>query len=1238
MIAIHSKVLYSYRTFENKISFKTQREISVMRKIDLKYILGLGGVTVALAAFYVFGGVGALANILNLNGAQAQTGGGLNPAPQAISCPANLTTAAPSGSTNVTTTDFGANQTLNAGNYFSTAPLTIAGTLTVNGKVAIYAPAINVTGSIVGAGTGNTGGAGAGLNQATHAGTGPGAGGGGNAANPDGAGGAGHGGNGGGANTSNGGGAGGPAYGSPADYGINQGSGGGGSNCGTGTCDGGNGGGAIALFAQNLTIPGSIRMNAADGDSVTFAPNTAAAGGGSGGGILLSGWKVNVTGILRVQGGNGGNSTASPADPTNDDAAGGGAGGRIKIFAYSNTSSVISPSTVDVRGGAAGTQDAANTPEPGELGTYAAGTCGAPAFTVTKTVDKPSLFPGELYSYTVTIHNTTDGTLTNVVATDDYDQSKILISSPGDFSANDGDKLTSTPFTLAPDATKVLQFAAQVKLPYPAATTDQDKQIGNFVSVSADNYPTQTAQVTVNVNLVSVTKSLDAVNAVTTGVQTPGSTFPMYLNVQNDGLNDLTGMTASDDLSAEFAAGRITSVSNISDGGTFDAATKKISWSGISAARGGASTRKQLSFSVHAANVFTQANNVITNKFTLTGSNLNVYDSNTVTVNIPAAPNIIAVKQAFVNNVASTGTAEPGDKLGFNIQFVNVGSLAAHNFVVSDDFLNSTVNEVLNGGGTSQKIAKDLIDLNTVQVANSGTKQTTNTITWNIGTLNPVAGPCSINGSTIQCTSGVPQNVGFSLNLKSSMPEAATYTFTNVATYTSTEVSGTTNQNQIQVAALPILSLAKCIQPGCVLGNTSTPGAQFTYTLKATNNGTAPATNVIVRDPFDGLNENYLSFISSDVNPASTNPPTWNFATLNPGQTQTINLVVKVASNFPETENQIQNSGQITSTQTAVARSNTVITTIGTAPAMVITKAVDKNIAKPGDTITYTLHVANVGTATAPSVVVKDPLTGNNRDYLTLVSTNPQASNPDPKALTWNLGSMAPGAAKDITIVAKIASVMPQGQTTIIDTGVITSQTPNVESNPVQTVVNSTPQLTIVKSVDKSTAKVGDTITYTLTYKNNGSSDASSVTISDPFTNQNQKYLSLTSSTPILTSKSNNSVVLPVLQAGKSGTVKLVASVGQTPCTPPSTITSVLDKAKISATGVTGIDSNQVTTSVTATCQKATTGGGAPVPTTGMGSTLAILGAASAGFGAAVYYFIRRRMHMHHTGKPTPAA
>lgn len=124
----------------------------------------------------------------------------------------------------------------------------------------------------------------------------------------------------------------GPAFGSSTDSLISAGSPG-----GTGASQpvysyggaGGKGGGVVRLYANSITIAGSIIVNGEDGYPAVcpYGASTGAGGGGSGGGVLLAADSVAVSGSISTAGGAPGNCPC-----LNTQAATAGARGRIKIF------------------------------------------------------------------------------------------------------------------------------------------------------------------------------------------------------------------------------------------------------------------------------------------------------------------------------------------------------------------------------------------------------------------------------------------------------------------------------------------------------------------------------------------------------------------------------------------------------------------------------------------------------------------------------------------------------------------------------------------------------------------------------------------------------------------------------------------------------------------------------------------------------------------------------------------
>jgi hypothetical protein len=231
------------------------------------------------------------------------------------------------------------------------------------------------------------------------------------------------------------------------------------------------------------------------------------------------------------------------------------------------------------------------------------------------------------------------------------------VKSIGDFSTNVSGTLASAPFALAPNATKTLKYTVTVVNPYPAYSTAQDKVITNNVTVTASNFAPQHASTTVNVLLLKIAKSLNPDTIVTEGSLAPGSTFPVYLAIQNDSQVDMTGLLIDDDLSAGFKSGLIKSVSNISDNGVFDSNTKHILWANVSAPKG---IQKQLAFAIVLNSTAPSNATTLTNTFTVSQSQLGKLTSNQVKVTVsPSAPVVITPPvQTVPRKVPTTGAGE----------------------------------------------------------------------------------------------------------------------------------------------------------------------------------------------------------------------------------------------------------------------------------------------------------------------------------------------------------------------------------------------------------------------------------------------------------------------------------------------------------------------------------------------------------------------------------------------------
>lgn len=156
-----------------------------------------------------------------------------------------------------------------------------------------------------------------------------------------------------------------------------------------------------------------------------------------------------------------------------------------------------------------------------------------------------------------------------------------------------------------------------------------------------------------------------------------------------------------------------------------------------------------------------------------------------------------------------------------------------------------------------------------------------------------------------------------------------------------------------------------------------------------------------------------------------------------------------------------------------------------------IEKAADKSAASVGDKITYTLTLSNSETATVPvqNAVVTDALPdGLTFEYgsvmLDGVNTSDYTYAETSRLLTVNVGSIDPDTRRTVSFVATVNE--EAYNTTIQNLATLTAD----NAEPVQdkddgvVVADGRTDLSVVKTVDKSSAKVGDKLTYTVKVSN----------------------------------------------------------------------------------------------------------------------------------------------------------
>jgi uncharacterized repeat protein (TIGR01451 family) len=160
---------------------------------------------------------------------------------------------------------------------------------------------------------------------------------------------------------------------------------------------------------------------------------------------------------------------------------------------------------------------------------------------------------------------------------------------------------------------------------------------------------------------------------------------------------------------------------------------------------------------------------------------------------------------------------------------------------------------------------------------------------------------------------------------------------------------------------------------------------------------------------------------------------------------------------------------------------------------IIIIKSVSATRAEIGGTLVYTTFYVNRSTGTTVTdAILHDVIP---IQHVALQSTGGGTYNPASSTITWELGTLTPGASGSVAFTVTINEFVEDG-TVIENMAFLSSQEiERAGSNTVRTTALA-PDVRIVKS-GPSVARRGNAITYTLSYENIGGARASGVTIQD---------------------------------------------------------------------------------------------------------------------------------------------
>ncbi|MDI4645943.1 DUF7507 domain-containing protein [Cohnella hashimotonis] len=407
----------------------------------------------------------------------------------------------------------------------------------------------------------------------------------------------------------------------------------------------------------------------------------------------------------------------------------------------------------------------------------------------------------------------------------------------------------------------------------------------------------------------------------------------------------------------------------------------------------------------------------------------------------------------------------------------------------------------------------------TVSIANSGNAAATTTFFDNIpagtayepntfrlnGTIVPGANPATgVPIGTIGA--GATTSVSFQVRVnalpaQSQLVNQATSTYTFQPPDLRT-VSGSAASNTVTVPVrLPNVSVVKSASLTDVA-----VGETLTYTSVVANNGTEAIANAILSDAVPAG----TSFVAGSVVIGGTSSPSASPAsgialgTIAAGASVTVTFQARVSSLPSPAQLNNQSSVSYSSgTFNGQSLSNTTTTPVYQ-PIVTVAKSADRANATVGDTILYTLNVANSGNIAAAQVTLTDNIPAGSTFVAGSVTVGGVAQPAASPLAGIPLGTVGIGGSVSVTFRTLLNSL--PSPPTLVDQGAVgyTYQLPSgrtlngtAVSNTL-TIGASAPNVSVTKSANLSNAAVGDTVVYTIVTANNGIEPVTNVILTDP--------------------------------------------------------------------------------------------------------------------------------------------
>ncbi|MGC4746828.1 putative Ig domain-containing protein [Micromonospora sp. DT201] len=689
---------------------------------------------------------------------------------------------------------------------------------------------------------------------------------------------------------------------------------------------------------------------------------------------------------------------------------------------------------------------------------------------VTKTSNVSTAAAGGTVNYTISATNTGSAALSGVTITDPLGEVLDDATYNADATATSGSVSFVSPTltwtgNLAAGAAVTISYSVTVANPSTGdlvlTNTVTSPAFGNCATGSVD------ARCTARVPISALT-ILKTANRTTA---TPGDVVSYTIAVTNTGQAAYPAATFTDAMGAALDDAVYNADASATTG-SVSFSSPNLTWTGALAV--GATATITYTMTVRAPD---PGDKVMTN----------TVSSGSLGSNCPAASNdarctvtvTVLVPGLVLTNVASTATTTPNSTVGYTVTITNSGQTAYTGISAITSLAGVLGNATYNNDATTTAGALSYTSPN---------------LAW--------SGDLAV-GATVTVT--------FSVTVSSATTGGRVLT----SVVSSSAVGNNCATGSIDArctASVPILI------PGLTLLKTAsvpsaTPGSVVAYQIVVTNTGQSAYVGASFTDSLVGVLDDaaYNGNAAATSGVVSYSSPTISWTgNLAVGASATITYSVTVSD--PATGNRSMVNQLVSPTPGANCATGSVDTRCTTTvavllPGLTLTNTPSAATATPGDTITYTITIANTGESAYPATTsVTNPLDAVLDDavYNADATATSGTVGVSGSVLTWT-GALAVGAT--VTVQFSVTVSNPDTGNRVL-TSTLSSTAPGNNcpaATPAAactaTVTVLLPGLTIVKTADSATTVPGGVVTYTITVTNTGESAYAAAAFTDSLAN-----------------------------------------------------------------------------------------------------------------------------------------